>query len=93
MARIPDEEIERLKKEIPIERMVTGFGVELKRQGTDLFGRCPFPDDRTPSQQRRRLYFVGDEDARCEQVGKHCCVTRRSDLGGGRELPGLVRAA
>jgi hypothetical protein len=36
---------------------------------------------------------VGDEDARCEQVGKHCCVTRRSDLGGGRELPGLVRAA
>jgi hypothetical protein len=58
MARIPDEEIERLKKEIPIERMVTGFGVELKRQGKDLFGRCPFPDDRTLSQQRRRLYFV-----------------------------------
>ncbi len=27
MARIPDEEIERLKKEIPIERLVTGFGV------------------------------------------------------------------
>ena len=33
MARIPNEEIERLKKEIPIERLVTGFGVELKRQG------------------------------------------------------------
>jgi len=49
MARIPDEEIERLKKEIPIERLVTGFGVELKRQGKDLFGRCPFHDDRTPS--------------------------------------------
>jgi DNA primase len=48
-ARIPDEEIERLKKEIPIERLVTGFGVELKRQGKDLFGRCPFHDDRTPS--------------------------------------------
>ena len=27
MARIPNEEIERLKKEIPIERLVTGFGV------------------------------------------------------------------
>jgi len=27
MARIPSEEIERLKKEIPIERLVTGFGV------------------------------------------------------------------
>jgi DNA primase len=49
MARIPDEEIERLKREIPIERLVTGFGVELKRQGKDLFGRCPFHDDRTPS--------------------------------------------
>jgi DNA primase len=49
MARIPDAEIERLKKEIPIERLVTGFGVELKRQGKDLFGRCPFHDDRTPS--------------------------------------------
>ena len=24
MARIPDEEIERLKREIPIERLVTG---------------------------------------------------------------------
>ena len=49
MARIPNEEIERLKKEIPIERLVTGFGVELKRQGKDLFGRCPFHDDKTPS--------------------------------------------
>jgi len=38
MARIPNEEIERLKKEIPIERLVTGFVVELKRQGKDLFG-------------------------------------------------------
>lgn len=49
MARIPNEEIERLKKEISIERLVTGFGVELKRQGKDLFGRCPFHDDKTPS--------------------------------------------
>ena len=49
MARIPNEEIERLKKEIPIERLVTGFAVELKRQGKDLFGRCPFHDDKTPS--------------------------------------------
>ena len=49
MARIPDEEIERLKREIPIERLVTGFGVELKRHGANLVGRCPFHDDRTPS--------------------------------------------
>jgi DNA primase len=49
MARIPDEEIERLKKEIPIERLVTGFGIELKRRGAELIGRCPFHEDRTPS--------------------------------------------
>ena len=49
MARIPDEEIERLKREIAIERLVTGFGIELKRTGANLVGRCPFHEDRTPS--------------------------------------------
>jgi DNA primase catalytic core len=49
MARIPDEEIERLKKEISIERLVTGFGVELKGTGANLVGRCPFHEDHTPS--------------------------------------------
>jgi DNA primase len=49
MARIPDEEIERLKRDIPIERLVAGFGVELKRTGANLVGRCPFHEDRTPS--------------------------------------------
>ncbi|MCC6262384.1 MAG: hypothetical protein IT169_02315 [Bryobacterales bacterium] len=36
MARIPEAEIERLKKEAPIERLVMRFGVELKRQGAGL---------------------------------------------------------
>ncbi len=49
MARIPDDEIGRLKKEIAIERLVSGFGVELKRHGAELIGRCPFHDDQTPS--------------------------------------------
>jgi len=49
MARIPDEEIERLKKDIAIEGLVTAFGVELKRHGANLVGRCPFHEDRTPS--------------------------------------------
>src|SRR5258707_13687664 len=49
MARIPDVEIERLKKEISLERLVTGFGIELRRHGADLIGRCPFHDDREPS--------------------------------------------
>jgi DNA primase len=49
MARIPEEEIERLKRDIPIERLLAGFGVELKRTGANLVGRCPFHEDHTPS--------------------------------------------
>ena len=49
MARIPDEEIERLKREIPIERLVKAAGIELRKHGADLIGRCPFHDDREPS--------------------------------------------
>jgi DNA primase catalytic core len=49
MARIPDQEIERLKREIPIERLVKAAGIELRKHGADLIGRCPFHDDREPS--------------------------------------------
>jgi DNA primase len=49
MARIPEEEIERLKREIPVEMLVAGLGVELKRTGANLVGRCPFHEDHTPS--------------------------------------------
>jgi DNA primase len=49
MARIPEFEIERLKQEISLERLVTTQGIELKRHGADLLGLCPFHDDREPS--------------------------------------------
>jgi DNA primase len=49
MARIPDDELERLKREVSIERLVEARGVELKRMGKDLRGRCPFHDDEDPS--------------------------------------------
>src|SRR5437667_6340577 len=49
MARIPDEEIERLKREVSIERLAEARGVKLKRHGTDLIGLCPFHDDHEPS--------------------------------------------
>jgi DNA primase len=49
MARIPDEELERLKREISLERLVTAAGIELRRHGADLIGRCPLHDDREPS--------------------------------------------
>ena len=49
MARIPAEEIERLKSDIAVERLVEVSGVVLKAAGKDLLGRCPFHEDRTPS--------------------------------------------
>jgi DNA primase catalytic core len=49
MARIPEEEIERLKSEVSVERLVEASGIELKRAGKDWLGRCPFHEDDTAS--------------------------------------------
>jgi len=49
VARIPEAELERLKAEVSLQRLAEAKGVELKRHGADLLGRCPFHDDRTPS--------------------------------------------
>jgi DNA primase catalytic core len=49
MARVPDAELARLKAEVSVARLVEGVGVELRRQGNDLVGRCPFHEDKTPS--------------------------------------------
>ncbi len=49
MPRIPDTEIERLKNEVSVERLVEAAGIELKRGGKDLLGRCPFHEDDTAS--------------------------------------------
>src|SRR5688500_4046709 len=49
MARIPKDEMERLKRELSVERLVEARGIKLKKHGADRIGRCPFHDDRTPS--------------------------------------------
>lgn len=49
MARIPDQEIERLKSEVSVQRLAEARGVALKRHGADLHGCCPWHDDKTPS--------------------------------------------
>ena len=49
MARIPETEIERLKNEVSVERLVEASGIGLKRGGKDLLGRCPFHEDDTAS--------------------------------------------
>jgi DNA primase len=50
MARIPQEEIDRIKHEVRIEDLVRARGIELRKHGTsDLAGKCPFHQDDTPS--------------------------------------------
>jgi len=46
MARIPDEEITRLKRETDLAALVRSRGIELRKHGSkDLVGRCPFHED------------------------------------------------
>ncbi|ROZ61489.1 CHC2 zinc finger domain-containing protein [Ramlibacter sp. WS9] len=45
MARIPQAELEQLKNEISVQRLVEASGVELKKGGKDLLGKCPFHED------------------------------------------------
>lgn len=49
MARIPETELERLKSEVSVQRLVEDAGIELKKAGKDLLGRCPFHEDTTAS--------------------------------------------
>jgi hypothetical protein len=50
MARIPDEELERIKSQVDLADLCRDYGIELKRMGPDnLMGRCPFHEDHTPS--------------------------------------------
>jgi len=49
MARIPEAEVERLKREISVQRLAEARGIKLHRHGADLLGLCPFHDDRNPS--------------------------------------------
>jgi DNA primase catalytic core len=45
MTRIPEEEIERLNREVSVERLATARGIALKPHGEDLVGLCPFHAD------------------------------------------------
>ena len=49
MARIPESELERLKRETDLVKLVRSSGVELERRGRDYVGLCPFHDDVDPS--------------------------------------------
>jgi hypothetical protein len=50
MARIPEAELERLKREVSLARLIEAQGLKLTSQGKDLACRCPWHEgDETPS--------------------------------------------
>lgn len=49
MPRIPDDELDRLKRDTDLAALVRARGVKLSRQGRDLIGLCPWHDDKEPS--------------------------------------------
>jgi DNA primase len=48
MARIPESEIERLKTDVSLVRLVDAKGIALKRHGADLLGLCPSTPTASP---------------------------------------------
>ncbi|WP_339495536.1 CHC2 zinc finger domain-containing protein [Pseudomonas sp. RA_105y_Pfl2_P56] len=49
MARIPTAELERLKREVSLVRLIQSQGHELKKRGKDWVMRCVFHEENTPS--------------------------------------------
>ena len=49
MARIAESELERLKAEVSVARLIEASGIKLEKRGRDLVGRCPFHEDDTAS--------------------------------------------
>ncbi len=49
MPRIPHEVIQRLKRQVSIVRLCERYGIELKPQGKNMMGFCPWHKDDKPS--------------------------------------------
>ncbi|MFN9025498.1 MAG: CHC2 zinc finger domain-containing protein [Akkermansiaceae bacterium] len=49
MARLPEELVERIKREVPLEDLCRDYGIELSGSGKNLLGKCPFHEDDEPS--------------------------------------------
>ena len=100
MPRIPDDELARLKA-IPLSELCRDYGIELRPQGKDLAGRCPFHQDDSPSfivSPGKNLWHCmgacgagGDTIAlvmRKEGVSfRHACEKLRARLGGAPGVP------
>ena len=102
MARIPESEIERLKETVPVARLVEASGIELKKGGKDLLGRCPFHVDATaslvvtPAKNLWHCFGCGVGGGPIDWVMKrqgvsfrHAVELLRADAGSGADLAEL----
>jgi DNA primase catalytic core len=100
MPRIPDDELTRLKA-VPLLDLCRDYGIELKHEGKDWKGRCPFHADDSPSfvvTPSKNLWNClgacgcgGDTlqlVIRKEGVSfRHACEKLRARLGGAPSVP------
>jgi DNA primase catalytic core len=97
VARVPEAEVARLKREVSVERLARAQGVKLSRRGQDLVGLCPFHDDKEPSlivtPEKNLWHCLGACDTggsvidwvmRSEKVGFREAVEHLQQLAGGR---------
>jgi putative DNA primase/helicase len=68
-SRAPRVNVDELKSRISIDALISATGVELKRQGNEYKGLCPFHDEKTPSftvTPEKGYYCFG-----CDAKGDH----------------------
>lgn len=70
MARIAESELERLKVEVAVARLVEAAGIALSKRGNDLVGRCPFHEDGTPSLTVTMEEIDAEVKAACSERGR-----------------------
>ena len=106
MPRIPDTELERLKNEVSVQRLVEASGVALKKGGKDLLGCCPFHEDSTASlvvTPHKNLWHCfgcqiggGPIDWVIKSRGvsfRHAVELLKAELAGGGGVPSLAADA
>ena len=49
MARLPEDLVTRIKKEVHLTDLCREYGIELTGTGKNLLAKCPFHDDDKPS--------------------------------------------
>jgi len=92
MSRVPDEQIERLKQEVFLDRLVEGMGIALKRHGAELLGLCPFHDDHEPSRVISSKSNLGHCLGACQTGGSVIDWVMKAEGVSFRHAVGLLQA-